>query len=713
MSFRNVRILLRREIIDQLRDRRMLLLMFVLPVLLYPFLGLCFLQVSQFTRETPSRILVAFSMDEAEFISRNADFPVPLLQEDLQRFNPALFSEKSKANLLLLTMQKTAGQNGIELANAELNSKSFDAVLVFSTLDFLGKDNQNTQDNKADPVIIYTTAQEKSVIAQSRLEQVLNRWNRQLGTKRLEDAGLAENFASPLSFSSSDIAEKTQFQGASLWSKILPIMLILWALTGAFYPAIDLCAGEKERGTLETLLCSPTKRSEIVFGKLLTVMIFSMMTSILNVLGIGVTGGLMLSQMPYFSSPPPSAVIWLLLALLPIAALFGSLSIALAAFAKSSKEGQYYLTPLMLIVMPLALIPMSPGVELTLGNAMIPITGIILLLGQCLEGDYLLALRYSPIVVLVSLFCCFLSIRWAISQFNSESVLFRESERFTIQGWIRHTLAHKEALPTAVMGLGCAAVILSLKYFASFILPQGNDFETFFASTASLQIFAVLAPPVVMAFVLTTDPIGTLKLRRPHSWWTIPLAFLLAIALHPALVWLANGIGQLYPLSPEVEQAIEKQFESLTDVPILHILLIVAVFPAICEEAAFRGFMLSGLQRKGNWQAIFITAAIFGFTHSILQQSLTAACTGCLLGYLAVRTGSLFTCIAYHFANNAFASVAGMLWLNEMEKHKVGYPMYITIPGIILAVIILAVINRLTGKREKGKLLFYYIKKAM
>ena len=55
---------------------------------------------------------------------------------------------------------------------------------------------------------------------------------------------------------------------AAVWSKILPFVLLIWALTGAFYPAIDLCAGEKERGTLETLLCSPAERSEIVTGKL-------------------------------------------------------------------------------------------------------------------------------------------------------------------------------------------------------------------------------------------------------------------------------------------------------------------------------------------------------------------------------------------------------------------------------------------------------------
>ena len=77
---------------------------------------------------------------------------------------------------------------------------------------------------------------------------------------------------------------------AAFWSKVLPFVVFIWALTGAFYPAVDLCAGEKERGTLETLLSSPAERSEIVMGKLLTIMGFSSATSLLNLLSMAITG---------------------------------------------------------------------------------------------------------------------------------------------------------------------------------------------------------------------------------------------------------------------------------------------------------------------------------------------------------------------------------------------------------------------------------------
>ena len=79
--------------------------------------------------------------------------------------------------------------------------------------------------------------------------------------------------------------------------EILPLIIIIWAMTGAFYPAIDLCAGEKERGTLETLLSCPASRHEIVFGKLLTVWVFSIATSLLNLVSMGLTGKFVFAQL--------------------------------------------------------------------------------------------------------------------------------------------------------------------------------------------------------------------------------------------------------------------------------------------------------------------------------------------------------------------------------------------------------------------------------
>jgi len=107
------------------------------------------------------------------------------------------------------------------------------------------------------PEVFHDSVKEKSQVALARVSQIVVRWQDAIGARNLRDSNCAPvGPGKPFEFSPTNLAEQKQKE-AALWAKILPFVLLLWALTGAFYPAIDLCAGEKERGTLETLLCSP------------------------------------------------------------------------------------------------------------------------------------------------------------------------------------------------------------------------------------------------------------------------------------------------------------------------------------------------------------------------------------------------------------------------------------------------------------------------
>ena len=141
--------------------------------------------------------------------------------------------------------------------------------------------------------------------------------------------------------------------------RVFPFMLVMWSLAGALYPAVDLCAGEKERGTMETLLISPASREEIVGGKFLTIWVFSAATSLLNLVSMG------LSTLPFSSAIPhgalrPGALLWCVVLVLPLSAFFSALCLAVGAYARSSKEGQYYLMPLFLVCMPLIFLTLAP-----------------------------------------------------------------------------------------------------------------------------------------------------------------------------------------------------------------------------------------------------------------------------------------------------------------------------------------------------------------
>ncbi len=513
---------------------------------------------------------------------------------------------------------------------------------------------------------------------------VLDKWREKIGRRNLVEGHVPPTAAKPFAIETLDVAEEGQHK-AALWSKILPFVLLIWALTGAFYPAIDLCAGEKERGTLETLLSSPAERIEIVWGKLLTVILFSMSTAILNLTSLTVTGSVILSRLPQLGPPPGLAIVWLLLALVPVSALFGALCLAFAAFARSTKEGQYYLMPLVLVTMPLTILPMAPGVQLNLGNCLIPVTGVVLVLRSVLEGNYLAALPYIPLVAAVTLGCCWMAVRWATNQFNSESVLFREGERWDLSLWVKHLLRDREPTPSFAEAMFCGVLILLIRFFLGFALSQDSGAHDLLSLVAATQLVVVLTPALLMAVMLTRSPAQTLLLRRPPL--LAPLAAgLLAVAVHPVHNLLHAIVMRIYPLSDELTGQLKGLESGLTGNLWLAI-GVIALLPAICEEVAFRGFILSGFRRLGRkWTAIALSSVFFGAVHVFFQQSILACLLGMVIGFVAVQSGSLLPAIVFHFVHNALGVLlkpAGEAladknhWLHWLMRDSVdGGPLY-------------------------------------
>jgi len=294
-------------------------------------------------------------------------------------------------------------------------------------------------------------------------------------------------------------------------------------------------------------------------------------------------------------------------------------------------------------------------VELNLGNSLIPITGVVLLLRSVLEGSYWEALQFSPAVAAVTLLACWMSIRWAIDQFNSESVLFRESERLDLGLWLRHLLSNRKPTPTVAAAVGCGTLILMIKFFLSSAMTTPSGFGGFVHTVLVTQLAVIAVPALLMTFLLTRSPRQTLLLKLP-SWWAIPAAALLAVVLHPAANRLQMVVERLYPINESVRAALEEMQHVIGQANFWSLVLILGVVPALCEELAFRGFILSGFRHLGHrWRAIVYSALFFGLTHGVLQQSMIASLLGVVIGYLAVQSGSIFPGIAFHVLHNTLA----------------------------------------------------------
>ncbi len=702
----NVRLILAREIRDQLRDRRTMFMIAILPLLLYPLMGMSFMQVAQFLKKNPSKVLLV------------SEEPLPDDPLLIRNGRPVDLPE-SEAALLIIEYQQ---QELPETRRAEMQATAlidqgvYDMVVCFpgglwrriamdgavdgtvDSTDEFGKSPSPADD----PIIYYNAAKDRSRIAHQRMTYVLGRWRHKIVAQKLELQQVSQQAVLPFSFVQQDVAKPSGRQ-AAVWSKLLPFVALIWALTGAFYPAVDLCAGEKERGTLETLLSSPAKRSEIVWGKLLTIMLFSFITSLLNLLCMTFTATFALRQfhgmmgaasLTVLGPPPLAAIGWLVLALIPIVTLFSALALALATLARSSREGQYYLMPLLLTTMPLMLLAMFPSAELDLGSSIIPITGVMLLLRQLMEGEYRTAFTYAVPVIVVTFACSWMAVRWAIDQFNNENVLFRESERFEVGLWIRRLFRDRAPTPSATQAILCGLVILLIRFFAGLSLSMPHNWSSFAVMTILTMIAFVATPALLMAVVMTTQPGKSLLLTRPSKWMAIPAAALLAVGLHPIATGMSVVVRVLYPIDATLLEPFNNLFAQAPSLGSM--ILLLAVFPAICEELAFRGFILSGLRHLGHrWRAIFISSLLFGIAHGVIQQSMMAIMFGMVLGFLAVHTRSILPCIVFHAVHNTLGICSShwmtaahgrqLDWLVQSVQDTSGGAMYFYGPPVMLA----------------------------
>jgi membrane protease YdiL (CAAX protease family) len=169
------------------------------------------------------------------------------------------------------------------------------------------------------------------------------------------------------------------------------------------------------------------------------------------------------------------------------------------------------------------------------------------------------------------------------------------------------------------------------------------------------QLVCILLPTLVMAFTSVRSFAKTFLFERRVPWKQVLVALLLAVCLNPVGTTLVEGLARFFPLPPGITQLAEQMdADGGWSLPIGVVLLLMAVLPAVCEELAFRGFVLSGLRSRVSpvW-AVVLSAIFFGLAHSsALQQTVSATLLGLVLGYIAVKTSQITPCIAFHMGYN-------------------------------------------------------------
>ncbi len=435
-----VRLIAAREVRDQLRDRRTLFLILGLPVLMYPlFVGVGLLYIDEIKRKE-----LVVGIAGAEHLPKPAPDPTALVGGAgavvQQTYTyPPLLDEKG----LLVPRYAAAAPNAAPLTiktldttdeaalKALLAARQVDAVVVVDA-DAAAKLERGER-----PLlrVLGRDGEENSKIAVGRVTGVLNRWVSDVKVARFARKNLPADFDRPVEVrdphSEKTFEKKAADDLRDMLVMVIPFLLVMWMLTGSIYPAIDMTAGEKERGTMETLLISPAERTEIVVGKFLATACFGFGTAMWNVLLMVVAVVIAPLLAPSFGSGLISltGLLACVLAAVPLAMLFAAVALSLGIFARSTKEGNYYRVPLFFVVLPLAYWSMTPGIELDGFTRWVPMANALLF------QQRLMSVRPDPFpwqhvpAVFGSLaLCVAVALGAAVRQFHREGVLFRDAQ---------------------------------------------------------------------------------------------------------------------------------------------------------------------------------------------------------------------------------------------------------------------------------------------
>src|SRR5712675_392743 len=351
MNLSAVGIVYRKEFTEWVRDRRTLISTVLVPLFLFPlmmvgFSALAVVMVGKAQKETP-KIMILGGQDSPQLLAS-------MRQLDTLEVIPYADNWKD------------------QISNKDIRAaveipKDFEKSLA-------------TSDSETVKIYFYD-GEMKSSFGANRIEKFLKDYRDTVVKDRLAAKNLPASVLSPFAIKQENVAPPEKVSGATFGSFIGYTVIIL-CMTGAMYPAIDLTAGEKERGTMETILSSPISRMDLVLGKFLLVLSAALATAALSVMSMGIS----FAALRRFNMSSgrgdaaalllklgPKAVASIFLMALPMAVLFSAALMTIALFAKSHKEAQSYLTPMTFLVVIPAVASLLPGVELTPKLAMVPI----------------------------------------------------------------------------------------------------------------------------------------------------------------------------------------------------------------------------------------------------------------------------------------------------------------------------------------------------
>ena len=388
----------KKELIDVLRDRRTLFFMVVIPVVVMP-------------------LLIFISLKFQEYQNKKSEEKI---------LNIALVNESGDTKI----RDYILNQKGVNLIE-DIDADSLEAGIKSDSLQgglYIGRNFlDDISTNQMGAIEIYYKSSDLMSKAKRRINNALEQYKNEIVTDRLSQYNLGQDLLEPIEIINRDMSTKKETVG-KLVGGLIPYMLVMFIFLGAMYPAIDLGAGEKERGSLETLLSSPATKFEITMGKLMVVSLTGLASGLISVIGISFPMYFIDNIPEQIKSPvleiiSPFMIISIVFLMIPIAIFFASMLLSISFYARSFKEAQSLMGPLNIAIIIPLMLTLGPGFEIDHVTALIPLVNVGLLTKEILAGSL------EPIYFIETLssllFFAAIGIRFSVYWFNKENTIFR------------------------------------------------------------------------------------------------------------------------------------------------------------------------------------------------------------------------------------------------------------------------------------------------
>ena len=620
MNKKIVKALYRKEILDILRDKKTILMMIVVPLILYPliFMFSMYLSTSMLKASTSKSYRV--SVQDTE----NA--------EELKNF---ILEHQEKHEYDFVFVDSYTENRDSEEA---LRQKEVDAYVM-----------QSVSENRPYYEIGYMASETDSQTAGGMLKDMLGDYRDDLRDDILEEKGLdIKETISPINFAMKDFSTKEENAGY-IFGYIVPFLLITSILMGALYPAIDTTAGEKERGTLETLLTLPVKNLELITAKFLATSTVAVAAALLNLLSMGIMAIYLMSStaavgqdmgINLFSYIP--AMIITLLCVLVFAMFASAVCLCACIYARSFKEAQNYTTPVMLIFMMGGMAGMIPSLRLDGTTALIPVVNITLLIAELFKFHF--ELSRIAMVLISNLAYAGIAVVLMARLFSSENILFGDAAASL------HLMeARKDMKEKQIPGIGDVVLLFSILLIV--MLCAGS------LAVAKWGLYGLFVEQGLMlacvlgySWYMKADFTKVFHLRKPRGIAVIA-SVLMIIGSYLVIQVIGGLITAAFPsLSTENTEMLVSLWENK---PLWLLILAVAVVPPVCEEFVFRGFLLGALEHKYKaWVAVVVCGLMFGLYHMSILQFFLIGLVGIVLTYVAWKEQCIWLSILMHALNN-------------------------------------------------------------